>query len=207
MKLITKRIEQADWQQVKKLIQEDSLYVGDSVEDFVRSVPMTFEVAQVTDEGVLFISKELWPEPVQWNRERTNKGGFKESNVCRFLNEELFNMLPEDLQEVISEREVLQIVNGEEETFNVRLWLPSEYEVFGDYYWASDPEGQQLTYFKDARNRVKCDAKTGERASWWLLSVYGGNSPGACHVNGAGVANNTGTSTGYRVPVCFLIKK
>ena len=207
MKLITKRIEQADWQQVKKLIQEDSLYVGDSVEDFVRSVPMTFEVAQVTDEGVLFISKELWPEPVQWNRERTNKGGFKESNVCRFLNEELFNMLPEDLQEVISEREVLQIVDGHEETFYVKLWLPTEHEVLGEDYYLNDPEGYQLEYFKDKRNRVKCDAKTGNRDHWWLLSVCGGDSTGACAVGGVGAAGYGGTSSEYRVPVCFLIKK
>ena len=116
-------------------------------------------------------------------------------------------MLPEDLQEVISEREVLQIVDGHEETFYVKLWLPTEHEVLGEDYYLNDPEGYQLEYFKDKRNRVKCDAKTGDRAHWWLLSVFGGNSTYACLVIYLGVADGTGTSAEYRVPVCFLIKK
>ncbi|MBP3279473.1 MAG: hypothetical protein J6M44_11010 [Butyrivibrio sp.] len=208
MRLITRKVEQADWQQVKRLVQEDMLHVGDQVEDFIRSTPMTFEVAEVLNEGVYFVSKQLWPEIVQWNKERTNKGGFKDSNVKRFLNEEIYNILPDEMQEVISERQVLQIIDGVEERFPCKLWLPTEYEVFGEEAWVNDDhEGQQFTYFKDPSNRVKCDDETGESEFWWLASVYSGNSTTACYVNDHGNASYTGTSYSLRVPICFLIAK
>ena len=70
------------------------------------------------------------------NENGRNTGGFKESDLCRYLNEEVWAILPEELKAVISERECLQIVKGKEERFMLKLWLPSEFEVFGDS-WAS----------------------------------------------------------------------
>ena len=95
---------------------------------------------------------------------------------------------------------------GKEERFKLKLWLPSEFEVFGDG-WASEvEEGQQFELFKDSRNRVKFD-QDGERAHWWLLSVCAGNSTNACNVNNNGNANNWNASNANRVPVCFIIRK
>ncbi|GFI09537.1 hypothetical protein IMSAGC007_02000 [Lachnospiraceae bacterium] len=153
-----------------------------------------------------FVSKDLLPERVVWNENGRNTGGFKESDLCRYLNEEVWAILPEELKAVISERECLQIVEGKEERFMLKLWLPSEFEVFADS-WASEvEEGQQFEIFKDPRNRVKFD-QDGERAHWWLLSVCAGGSTIACFVNGYGVDNYGGCSRAYRVPVCFSIKK
>ena len=107
---------------------------------------------------------------------------------------------------MISERECLQIVEGKEERFKLKLWLPSEFEVFGDS-WASEvEEGQQFELFKDTRNRVKCNQE-GERAYWWLLSVCAGNSTYACSVHSYGRADYGSCAYALRVPVCFSIKK
>ena len=107
---------------------------------------------------------------------------------------------------MISERECLQIVDGKEERYPLKLWLPTEYEVFEDDWASEAKEGQQFEIFKDPRNRVKLAGEDGGRANWWLLSVCAGNSTRACGVNYYGGAGSGSCSAALRVPVCFKIK-
>lgn len=207
MEITRKRTEDASWAQVKELVAAGGLKVGDEVSDnLLTGKKMVYAVADITEEEVKFVSKDLLPERVVWNESGRNTGGFKESDLCRYLNEDIWAILPEELKEVISERECLQIVEGKEERFMLKLWLPSEYEVFGEG-WASEvEEGQQFELFKDPRNRVKC-SQEGERATWWMLSVCAGYSTLACGVNSGGNASGNGCTDALRVPVCFSIKK
>lgn len=207
MEITRKRTEDASWAQVKELVAAGGLKVGDEVSDnLLTGKKMVYAVADITEEEVKFVSKDLLPERVVWNESGRNTGGFKESDLCRYLNEDIWAILPEELKEVISERECLQIVEGKEERFMLKLWLPSEYEVFGEG-WASEvEEGQQFELFKDPRNRAKC-SQEGERAYWWLLSVCAGHSTNACFVDGYGTDYSDSCAYALRVPVCFSIKK
>ena len=207
MEITRKRTEDASWAQVKELVAAGALKVGDEISDnLLTGQKMVYVVADITEGEVKFISKDLLAERMEWNESGRNTGGFKESDLCRYLNEVVWATLPEELRAVISERECLQIVEGKEDRFMLKLWLPSEFEVFGDS-WASEvEEGQQFELFKDPRNRVKFD-QDGERAYWWLLSVCAGYSTGACGVYSGGVAGNDGCTYALRVPVCFSIKK
>ena len=207
MEITRKRTEDASWDQVKELVAAGALKVGDEISDnLLTGQKMVYVVADITEGEVKFISKNLLAERMEWNESGRNTGGFKESDLCRYLNEVVWATLPEELRAVISERECLQIVEGKEDRFMLKLWLPSEFEVFGDS-WASEvEEGQQFELFKDPRNRVKFD-QDGERASWWLLSVCAGNSTGACGVSIDGIACYGSCSVALRVPVCFSIKK
>lgn len=207
MEITRKRTEDASWAQVKELVAAGALKVGDEISDnLLTGQKMVYVVADITEKKVKFVSKDLLAERVVWNESGRNTGGFKESDLCRYLNEDIWAILPEELKEVISERECLQIVEGKEERFKLKLWLPSEFEVFGDG-WASEvEEGQQFELFKDPRNRVKFD-QDGERASWWLLSVCAGDSTYACRVGHGGLAYDASCSHAFRVPVCFSIKK
>ena len=208
MEITRKRTEDASWAQVKELVAAGSLKVGDEISDnLLTGQKMVYVVADITEEEVKFVSKDLLPERVPWNESGKNTGGFKNSDLCRkYLNEVVWAILPEELKEVISERECLQIVDGKEERFMLKLWLPSEFEVFGDGWASEAEEGQQFELFKDPRNRVKFD-QDGERAAWWLLSVCAGYSTYACLVNGHGIAYYGSCSYALRVPVCFSIKK
>ena len=89
----------------------------------------------------------------------------------------------------------------------LKLWLPSEYEVFGDEWFSDAKEGEQLEIFKDPRNRMKIGGHGGSRAIWWLLSVYGGHSTCACLVSYSGLASNRHCTSDFRVPLCFSIKR
>lgn len=207
MEITRKRTEDASWAQVKELVAAGALKVGDEISDnLLTGQKMVYVVADITEGEVKFISKDLLAERMEWNESGRNTGGFKESDLCRYLNEEVWATLPEELRAVISERECLQIVEGKEDHFMLKLWLPSEFEVFGDS-WASEvEEGQQFELFKDPRNRVKFD-QDGDRAVWWLLSVCAGDSTYACRVGSGGGASYYSCSHALRVPVCFSIKK
>lgn len=210
MQTITKkRTERTDWAQVAAMAAagEGGLKVGDEIHDeLTTGEKITYMVAEIRQDEVLFVSKNCMEQRVEWNKSGYNTGGFKESDLCRYLNETVWNILPEELRAVISERECLQIVDGKEERYPLKLWLPTEYEVFEDDWASEAKEGQQFEIFKDPRNRVKLAGEDGGRATWWLLSVCVGNSTYACTVHGYGSADTSSCSAALRVPVCFKIK-
>lgn len=208
MQTITKkRTERTDWAQVAAMAAGGGLKVEDEIHDeLTTGEKITYAVAHITEKEVLFVSKNCMEQRVKWSERGYNTGGFIRSSLCRYLNTTVWDILPEELKAVISERECLQIVEGKEERYPLKLWLPTEYEVFGDDWASEAQEGQQFEIFKDPRNRVKMAGEEGDRAHWWLLSVCAGHSTGACYVISNGYAYYNSCSTALRVPVCFSIK-
>ena len=208
MNLTTRRTEGTTWKDIAALVAAGSLKVGDQIEDeLLTGEKMVYEVAHITEDRMDFISRDTMAERFAWNENGRNTGGFKESDLCKALNEKVWEQLPEELKAVICERECIQVVDGKEEKFMLKLWLPSEYEVFADGWLSDAKEGEQLEIFRDPRNRVKMGGHGGSRAYWWLLSVFGGNSTFACIVNYSGYANYSYCTYDFRVPLCFSIKR
>ena len=208
MNLTTRRTEGATWKDIAALVAAGSLKVGDQIEDeLLTGEKMVYEVAHITEDRMDFISRDTMAERFTWNENGRNTGGFKESDLCKALNEKVWEKLPEELKAVICERECIQVVDGKEEKFMLKLWLPSEYEVFADGWLSDAKEGEQLEIFKDPRNRVKMGGHGGSRATWWLLSVNGGGSTYACLVGYYGYANYHDCAHDFRVPLCFSIKR
>lgn len=208
MNLTTRRTEETTWKDIAALVTAGSLKVGDQIEDeLLTGEKMVYEVAHITEDRMDFISRDTMAERFTWNENRRNTGGFKKSDLCKALNEKVWEKLPEELKAVICERECIQVVDGKEEKFMLKLWLPSEYEVFGDGWLSDAKEGEQLEIFKDPRNRVKMGGHGGSRAGWWLLSVFGGYSTNACIVDNSGGANISHCTFDFRVPLCFSIKR
>ncbi len=208
MQTITKkRTERTDWAQVAAMAAGGGLKVEDEIHDeLTTGEKITYAVAHITEKEVLFVSKNCLEQRVKWSENRYNTGGFFRSSLCRYLNTTVWDILPEELKAVISERECLQIVDGKEERCPLKLWLPTEYEVFEDDWASEAQEGQQFEIFKDPRNRVKMAGEEGDRAVWWLLSVCAGDSTNACSVSSHGLADYYGCTSALRVPVCFSIK-
>ena len=208
MNLTTRRTEGTTWKDIAALVAAGSLKVGDQIEDeLLTGEKMVYEVAHITEDRMDFISRDTMAERFTWNENGRNTGGFKKSDLCKALNGKVWEQLPEELKAVICERECIQVVDGEEEKFMLKLWLPSECEVFGEEWLSDAKEGEQLEIFKDPRNRIKMGGHGGSRAYWWLLSVYGGYSTNACLVNGNGYASGSNCTSGFRVPLCFSIKR
>ena len=208
MNLTTRRTEGTTWKDIAALVVAGSLKVGDQIEDeLLTGEKMVYEVAHITEDRMDFISRDTMAKRFAWNENGRNTGGFKKSDLCKALNEKVWEKLPEELKAVICERECIQVVDGEEEKFMLKLWLPSEYEVFGEEWFSDAKEGEQLEIFKDPRNRIKMGGHGGSRADWWLLSVNGGNSTYACCVGNDGYAGYDYCTIDFRVPLCFSIKR
>ena len=208
MNLTTRRTEGTTWKDIAALVAAGSLKVGDRIEDeLLTGEKIVYEVAHITEDRMDFVSRDTMAERFAWNENGRNTGGFKESDLCKALNEKVWEQIPEELKAVICERECIQVVDGKEEKFMLKLWLPSEYEVFADGWFSDAKEGEQLEIFKDPRNRVKMGGHGGSRAYWWLLSVNGGHPTRACGVGGNGNAGSGDCAGDFRVPLCFSIKR
>ena len=152
----------------------------------------------VMDDGVIGLKNLLGYHHM--NEDWTNEGGWLACDMRRYLNEEVIALLPDALIAAIKPRKF-----GEEED---KLWLFSEMEVFGDHDWTENDHdrGFQFEYFKDRRNRIKCNRKGGSPDWYWTASVGSGTSTNCVHVDGSGGSNYWNASDELCVRVCFVIQ-
>ena len=146
------------------------------------------------------------------------------SDVKSFLDG-LVSSLPAGLQAVIAEKRFLlekRYSSGGTVTDSTgwgweslgKLWIPSEYEVFGSVVWGTKgfSSGMALQYpifANNWRKRIKGNGDGGSRAAWWLLSVFGGSSTHACYVANSGDAFVTFCRrvlyrSSSRIKACFI---
>lgn len=87
-----------------------------------------------------------------------------------------------------------------------RLFLPTESELFGDCCYSEDDTYSQIEYYKDRRNRIKCNRKGGSPDWYWTASVRSGDSTYCVFVNYDGGSDGWNASSELCVPVCFVIQ-
>ena len=160
----------------------DGLHVGDYIPIYMGNYLMKMQIAGIntyyrtTDQELKWhidwISKDCYPEPVQWFTSNNNNGTstdpapYMKSTVKSFLDG-LVAKLPAEVQEVISSKRFLL-----ENRYSVsgaltdstswgwkdigKLWIPSEYEVFGSCIWGTNPygAGQAVQYPIFANNWI-----------------------------------------------------
>lgn len=87
-----------------------------------------------------------------------------------------------------------------------RLFLPTESELFGDCCYSEDDTYSQIEYYKDRRNRIKCNRKGGSPDWYWAASVGSGTSTYCVSVGNTGNSGDWHASGELYVPVCFVIQ-
>lgn len=149
---------------------------------------------QELDDHIDFISRDCYSQTVQWNTTNNNNGTAEQdypylaSNVKQFLDQ-LYEKLPADVKNfIVTKRTLLEKRYSASGALTDstgwgwadigKLWLPSEYEVFGSTVWATKgwSAGQAVQYpvFANSyKNRIKGAGPKGTRCGWWLLSVGG----------------------------------
>lgn len=195
-----------NWEELAQKIKNNTsgLKVGDIItEKTLDGEEMDLVVVDMGPCWARFESKDCLPVEVAYNDNNRNAGGFADSDVKRYLNEVVFNNLPEELRNVIAEVERKQ-ENGKSSL--CRLFLPTESEMFGDCCYSEDDTYSQIEYHKDRRNRIKCNRKGGSPDWYWLASVGSGNSARCVRVDVNGHSNSWGASNELCVPVCFVIQ-
>lgn len=202
----------ASWQDIADKIKKhtDGLKVGDTVTcELIDGTQTVFVVTDVKNEYVRFETKDfIRNESVSWNEDDTNRGGYPDSEIRKYMDSVIWNLLPEELQSVISDvdRE-WKDKDGNCGTYTTKLFLPAASEVFDkDNCYGDKGLYEQLEYYKSGRNRIRVD-EDGDTRAYWLASVGSGISAFACSVYGYGNAADWLASGEFRVPVCFLISR
>lgn len=174
-----------------------------------------------------FISKDCYPQYIQWNTTDVNNGNstsanpFLVSNIKTVLNDTILLTLPTELQNAIVVKRWLlenRYTSGSTSTDSnswywgdlPKLWLPTEVEVYGHRAWGTNngfPIGASIQYPIFAnRSKIKGYGNAGGRCAWWLLTPMGGSSACVCNVSSCGLANYTSASSaGFAAPLCFRI--
>lgn len=174
----------------------DLLAVGDIISIVLKNgEKMRIAVAGINTykpNEVVFTFKDILSEEAPMNKENTNEGDYDASNMAKYLDTEIFALLPDDLQEVIKERR------------GHKLWLFSRREVFGsDGYYICPEDDLHLPYYEKAENRIKL--RDGEPDCWWLASPGQANASSFCGVSGCGVSSHWGASISFGVVPGFCV--
>lgn len=204
--ITTKTTFTTDWAQLKTVQERGNLAeVLEVGSEFLVSLEadadnendvfeqLTAQVTHVTKEGrVMVVVKDCMGQMHAMNDHATNEGGWKDSAMRKWLNEDVLHRLPKELQAMIVPRTIRQKINGEEVQMQDKLWLPSFTEMFGAdaaAEWAPcDLGDEQFELFDSERSRVK---EVPGRGTWWywLRSPRASNSARFCLVGGGGNAD------------------
>ena len=150
----------------------------------------------------------------EFNRSRTNVGGWRDSNIRTYVNGTLYNALPSDLQNIILTTKVISD-HGDSDSANFetqdKLYLLSSEEI-GDNKFPSTAlnTSRELDYYRNQK-AIKNDSTglvklyNGRASEWWLRSVWNiSDSFSLCIYPNGGSSNiganaSLGVSPAYRI--------
>ena len=215
---ITRKVSSGNsWSEIYNCIlngRADSiLSVGDSIDCVLKSGNnIKIDVAGINvynQNEVMFCFHNIFDRN-RMNANRTNAGGFPQADMLAHLDD-IFDLLPDDLQSIITPRKIVQECRDNRTECETKLWLPSLVEVFGDRYARYDCEGvnannKRLSIFQDPENIAKLFE--GDSAGYWLRSPYTSYASYFWSVSSAGnVYSNYNAHDALGVVPCFSISK
>ncbi len=150
------------------------------------------------------------------NNAYSNTGGWNNAEMNTFINNNIYNALPNELKEIIIDTIVVSSY-GKNDTANFtttnKLYLLAPKEIYTDYAETTDTAKDLtriLDYYKEKRvtmnsyaNAIKYNNSTA--TWWWLRSVPSSNSGNFFGVNVTGILNNNyahfvgGVSPAFRI--------
>lgn len=211
MKIRTWTEKESTWAELKALAEagklDEVLKSGDNIPVTLKNgEEASFDVGRDESGKVYFILHDCLKEPKPMNENGTNAGGWEESTMRKYLNEEVIKLLPDELQEIIEPTKIVQVWGGKRLETEDKLFLLSRTQVFGEDedYEAIEPEDSQIDIFKTERSRVKEREDYGT-AFWWERSPFSGISFYFYRVNSYGGADSTDASRGNGVAFGFCV--
>lgn len=173
------------WKELKDDIESASnpLNVGDEIDIVLKTgEKATLVCERVGHRSATFFTKNLLEDTHCMNENWKAKNGEQLSTMDAYLGK-LFHLLPDDLQEVVTEP----------------LRLLREKEVFGKNKYGNEEVCEMLSRYSEKENRVK--RLNGVPFSYWLASPYASNSTYFRYVRSDGSSNYATAS--YSYGVCF----
>ena len=167
------------WSEILKIVQEgnakEHFSLGDTFPvSMSDGTKLTFEIAAINLSGnnLIFVMKDCMSFEKCLNGERiySEKEGWKNCDMRKYLNEDIFSMLPEDLQNVISPRTLIQSIYGKRYMVEDKIWIPSQSEMFESIPDVADAGDEHFPLYKTIESRIK--NKDGKPSWYWLRTPY-----------------------------------
>ena len=202
----TKRIINGSIDAIMQSIEDGSLIlnIGDVIPCVLSDGQRVhFEVTAIDDEGYRLEMKELLK-------------CMAHTDLQKWYSEFYHSMLPASLRDAVisTKRKYKDYENDELVEFISLIFAPSASEVFSkeefdDNSWLGDKGVyEQLDFYKDWRNRIRCTVEDGKPNAWWLLSAGAGSSTYFAYVLYGGYCDySSATNTWIAAPVCFRIRR
>lgn len=173
------------WKELKDDIESASnpLNVGDEIDIMLKTgEKVTLVCERAGHRSATFFTKNLLEDTHCMSVNWAAKNGEQLSTMEAYLGK-LFRLLPDDLQEVVTEP----------------LRLLREKEVFGKNIYGNEEVCEVLPRYSEKENRVK--TLNGVPFPYWLATPYAYYSTYFCSVSSGGSSNYRGASHGGGV--CF----
>lgn len=212
--IIRKSEDRSSWQEIADIIHSGRatmlFNVGDSVQcelkDGTRVVIDVAGINTYNDNEVIFCFRDVYWEHYM-NPRNTNSGGYAKSEMAEYLDNDIFTLLPDDLQSAIKPRNIRQNIKSTLYERECKLWLPSIYEIAGEQHkeYGSDIDDKHLELFQNKRNRIKYD-RNNVRQYWWERSPgVAGSTYFVNVINGGSAYSGDNASYANGVVPCFSI--
>lgn len=195
VRIITTVEREASWVALKTAAKNGALKSGDKIPVTLKNGELiTLTVGHDEKGKVYFCFENCLNKERPVNSNGAVTGGWKSFDIRHYLNNDLFTLLPDDLQAIIEPTEIVQIVDGERVVTKDKLFLFSKTQLFGKGDWSRiEPEDTQIDIFATEKGRVK---ECGQHGTWpySTRTPQIGGAYSVCGVSNYGYAGNYGAN-------------
>lgn len=129
------------------------------------------DVGQDESGKTFFIFHHLMKNMHCMNEELTNFGGWRNCDMHRYQNEDVFRLLPDEVQEIVVPTSIVQVIDGKRIEVRDKLFALSLTQVLGKNGLSKfEPEDSQIDLFVNQENRIKTVFGEEQPEEWWLRS-------------------------------------
>ena len=212
MKIRTTVEKVSTWAELKVLSEAGKLgkvlQSGDNIPVTLKNgEEVSFDIGKDESGKIYFVMHNCLKESKPMNRGWTNKGGWEKSNMRKYLNEKVINLLPDELREIIKPTKIVQAWDGKRRKTEDKLFLLSRTQVFGKRgnYEAIEPNDSQIDIFNSPKGRVKELEEYRTPAYWWLRSPGSSDSGTFCNVHTDGAVGGSAATGSRGVAPAFCL--
>lgn len=169
-------------------VETDKYRVGDIISfKLTDGEKIRARAVKQEEDGMLFCAIDCLKDEYPMNKNGSNEGGYKESDLRKWLNAEILDKFPQKIREHMQPME-----------YGDLLRIPTEQEIYGEA-----DSAEQWLCMKKRRN---CMALREEELCWyWLQNQYAENTSRFCAVANYGAANAYRASSSLGVRPVFLL--
>lgn len=156
--------------------------------------------------SISFLSKDCLNNKRKVNDIDTNSGGMPATQLHSQLQNEIFNEIVDGPKPYIKEiKKKCSAGNGSYTiiSYNAKLWIPTEEEMFGRTYYSWSGQGSHYTRYTSDNSRIK--KVNGSATNYWVSSPVDKSSVSFCAVYSEGVATTVRSSKLNGIAIGFCV--